>query len=114
NIGVTVRVAEYYIKKMEDTQDKPLKTDLIKKIEVRSIDNGEDGGRVSIFVKSAGVLSPESDTAEYRYFEGETQETLSNYMAKFDTGQKNAPYYTPLLISANAITISPNIQVILR
>lgn len=82
------------------------------------VDKYED--RVKIVVKSAGVVSTESDQMSYEYFEDdETGERTENYVntvtSALDKGKtKHNGKHVPIFITSNAITLSDRVQLIVR
>lgn len=78
----------------------------------------EHEGRVRIVVKSAGVAS--TDKGEYNYFEAGDPEgdSASQYLKTVFEGnefQKRKPgTYAPILLTDNAITLSDDVQMVLR
>lgn len=87
--------------------------------------------RVRINIKSAGIISEDSDVAEYRYFEqhpdeegdryvSRTMRAVANVVADADTvsddfleAESRKPY-RPVFLTDNAITLSERIQLIVR
>lgn len=74
-------------------------------------------GRIKIVVKSAGVAS--DSTGSYHYFEGDPDgNEASKYLKSVFEGnefQKRKPgSYAPILLTDNAITLSDDVQLVLR
>ena len=117
---ITIRVAEYYLKKFKPPKFKrnPLHV-------TEMYVNTDEPDRVKIHVKSAGVASEEGDEG-YQYFEGlddaqsiETAEYLERVMEKPEPSEHDENYvekdtYRPVFISSNAITLSDRVQIIVR
>lgn len=92
---------------------------------VESVDDKEQEGRkrVRVVVKSAGVASAEGDEG-YQYFESQPDGEAAKYIEKvLDAGEdakkktdadKEKPKYAPCFLSANAISLTDDIQVVVR
>lgn len=126
----TQLVAEYYVRKFLEAHPQVV-DDKLKEFYV---DTSKDD-RISIFVRSAGVASEESENSTYYYFESmpdeETEEYVSTVFSDAGTIQDvyeeaqaqareksaheegKAPY-RPVFLSTNAITLSGKIQLVLR
>jgi hypothetical protein len=82
----------------------------------------EDGERVRIRIQSAGIVSESSNDSNYRYFEGVPDPTLAeNYVEDVMDVLQNTiandpskPKYRPIFLSDNAITLSENVQLVIR
>ena len=91
----------------------------------------DENGRVRIVVKSAGIASEEGTDKPYEYFEGKPDESAAAYvgdvmdnpeqiadtyeeMALDTKTEKTAPKYRPVFVTTNAITLSDQLQIILR
>lgn len=79
--------------------------------------------RVRIKVKSAGVASEEGDASSYEYFEAEhdpdAPDTTAYVERAFSVVEDAAPApdrppYRPVFLSSNAITLSDNVQIVIR
>lgn len=102
-------VAEYYLKSYMGKE-----TVKISKIKV---DDTGDGKGIAIYIKSAGVLGEDTDTEAYEYFESLPYNEMAKFFeeeidAKEITEEKKK--YRPLMISSNAITLSNEVQIVLR
>lgn len=116
----TKLVAEYYLKKFKEN------TKVLSIINANMyVDAQED--RVSIYVKSAGVATENSDKTSYGYFEMMPDYEAENYTHKvvgeiedtYDETNEQAQEvednsYRPVFLSTNAITLSNRIQIITR
>lgn len=71
----------------------------------------EGGGGVSVMIKSAGILSDDSDIEQYKYFEYMSPKQIEQYFKKTPKEPKK---YSPIYISSNAITLAGDIQIITR
>ena len=84
-----------------------------------------EGDRVKIFVQSAGVVSEAGDEG-YEYFENLPDETGMEYVEKviadadetdskhMEEMDKERGKYRPVFMSANAITLSDKVQLVIR
>lgn len=87
-----IKVAQYYIDKWN--KEHPYKTVSLQ----------IDGDRVKCFVPSAGAVGENHDEERDELLEKDTQETKSGAKAK----------YSPVFLTCNAITLSEDIQVVIR
>lgn len=119
------RVADYYVARFAPKN----KDGIPCAISVKN-----DGERISIQIKSAGIASEEGTKTPYRYFEGVPHEGASaGYVAEvmqdpgaiqdayeetetlaLQTTDDEKPKYRPVFMSTNAITLSHKLQLILR
>jgi hypothetical protein len=103
-------VAEYYVKKF--TESNSIKSS-VKPIKLSVVENQD--GRINIKIQSAGIAGTDSNKNEYGYFEyssddgSESQEYVSN----IKNSKSDVPY-SPIFMSSNAITLSNDIQLIIR
>lgn len=97
----------------------------------------EEGERIKIVIKSAGIASEEGTTKEYEYFESSPEGQAAGYVGEVmqDPGdiqdayeqtkemianqerqdeRDGKPKYRPVFMSTNAITLSQRIQIVLR
>jgi hypothetical protein len=86
--------------------------------------------RVKIVAKSAGIVGEETETGEYKYFEGHPDGQAADYIAKvmdnpgetedtledtkMELVKENEGQFRPVFLSSNAITLSDKIQIVLR
>ena len=108
-------VADYYVKQFNEAHPEI-------KIQPQVF---EDGGRIKIVVQSAGVVSENGDEG-YRYFEQYPDEVGEDYVDKVVTEadeidsehmeemDRERGKYRPVFMSANAITLSDKIQLVIR
>jgi hypothetical protein len=121
----TKAVAEYYVKRFQSRLQKGISVQLTVT---------DEGGRVKVKAKSAGVAGIEGTDEAYQYFEGaaEGEKKGEEYVSSImddpqeiedvyqDTEQKvlNADEETqafrPVFLTSNAITLSNKIQIVLR
>lgn len=108
-------VAQYYVNIFK--QNVKLKSD-VKPVTIHVED---DLGRIKIKIKSAGIASEESGDNIYKYFEGQPANEGEEYVAAVvnpieeeEIKTENKKEYKPVFLSANAITLSDKIQIIIR
>jgi hypothetical protein len=132
NKETVLAVARYYVdelirlgnNKFKDSNNNVL-------IEVIDCDNsshscgiGHQTGRVKIHIKSAGIAGAQTN-GDYQYFESRPPEegedyveSIVNEVTKLDNKKiddtKSKEKYRPVFASANAITLSDKIQIVLR
>ncbi len=127
----TLKVAQYYVDKfIKNLQDKGKKPPPIRVDETTDI-RGEP--RIRIIVRSAGVESEVQTEQPYQYFESRPAHEAENYVSEVftdpeevadkheelqeasftDSKKKNDPY-RPVFVSTNAISLSNDIQIVLR
>lgn len=99
---VALRVANHYISKLA-TSDK------VSRIEAKIV----DGNRVSILIKSAGILADNTNVEMYQYFETLSPREMDEYFKRDLKKEKEEPY-KPALISTNAISLHNHVQIITR
>ena len=112
------RLAEYYVAKFKANPPQRFKNDPSKLVDI-SVKECDD--RIKIVVKSSGIAS-ESGSDDYRYFEQQPgSEDQSDFVEAVTTdaveateADKGKPKYRPVFLSANAITLSHGIQIIIR
>ncbi len=82
----------------------------------------QDSGRIRIVVKSAGIVSEDGDGG-YRFFEMldpngtdalEYVDAAMKVVNDSSDGEKDRQPYRPVFISSNAITLSDQIQIVIR
>lgn len=113
NVNVALELAEYYLKPFrESNQNKMIEMiEMIEKIEKIEARTNKDG--VSIFIKSAGILTDNTDTDSYEYLEqGDGYTRLESFLDK-ESFKEKKPYSVAMLTS-NAISLHGNVQIILR
>lgn len=119
NGETTFAVADYYVKKFLSTTKSDVKL-FVADEHGHAIDRFSSG-RVKIVAKSAGVVSNDENTkGQYQYFEqadpdGEkSQEYLDGVINNATEKAKEDKSYKPVWMSANAITLSDKIQIVIR
>lgn len=114
-----IKVAEYYARKFNKTikldTDEGV-SDYQPEVRTERIANikGEEEDRVIIYLKSAGVAAEDQDL--YKYFEtvndkSEMEEFVESTLE--DKADDREPY-RPIFLSQNAITLSNQVQIIIR
>lgn len=112
-----LKVANYYVDKFNKNKPNKFKNDPSRTYEAKVREVDYDGEvRVEVFIKSAGIVS-EDGTDDYEYFESQPDESITEAFVDSvmpssgtDAGEK----YRPVFMSTNAITLSHDIQLILR
>jgi len=106
NTDTAAKLANYYVSRLSTPDNEKTQIPIV------SVPHG--GGRVEIKVKSAGIAGEDVDQSQYDYFE--MYPDASNKMAQYLDGamQKNTGRYSALAITTNAITLSDQVQIILR
>lgn len=103
---VAARLANYYISRLPAVENDMTKTPIVSVPESRD--------RVEIKVQSAGVAGEDMDQNKYEYFEqyADGSQRAAAYldaMAAKKTGK-----YTSVAITTNAITLTDDVQIVLR
>lgn len=119
NKETTLAVAKYYVdrfKAISKTKHKYDGREVV--IEVK-----DEPDRVKIFIKSAGIAN-ENGADDYQYFETQPDEAAENYVSQIidevskldDLGhtEEEKAKYRPIFLTANAITLSDKVQLVLR
>jgi hypothetical protein len=116
NKEITKRVAEYYVKQFEENPPSNFKNSGAK-VPITVV---EDGDRIKIMIKSQGIAS-EDGTEEYQYFEQTGIDDISseNFVESVANilnpdSRPAGGQYRPVFLSSNAITLSDDIQIIIR
>lgn len=116
----TVRaVAEYYVAKFKEiSPDHKHKDGVGIQISVK-----EEDDRIRIYIKSAGIAGEKGED-DYQYFESRPDQEAEDYVnnvvdviSKTDElsiEEINDKKYRPVFLSANAITLSDKIQIVIR
>lgn len=116
NHATALAVARYYVDKFNENAAKTtFTTGKTVDMYVKDAD-----GRVSVVVKSAGIAC-EDGANSYQYFEGVADpDAATEYVADImekgtsETTDPTKPKYRPVFLSTNAITLSDQIQLVLR
>lgn len=121
--ATTVAVAKYYVARFHSKNKAGIAVPI-------TVD--DEGDRVRIVVKSAGVASEEGTATPYEYFESRPDDAAGRYVDEVlgDAGDieealeettdaalavdDGKPRYRPVFLSTNAITLSHKVQIVLR
>lgn len=113
-------VVNYYIDKFKKNPPTRFKNEPNK---VAPITVNDDGSRIRIVVKSAGVAN-EDGADNYAYFEQQAPDDAAQFAEQVTQvtqdaeetteADKGKPKYRPMFLSANAITLSHKVQIINR
>jgi hypothetical protein len=123
--ATTLGLANYYLAHFKPRMSKGIAVPLKVK---------DEDGRVSIVVKSAGIVSENGTEKAYEYFEGSPDQAAAAYVGEVmndpgeiedtyqeveklsqnETTDEGKPKYRPVFLTTNAITLSDKIQIIMR
>lgn len=106
-------VAKYYVNQFNE---------LNPNIKIKPWVMIDEDDRVHIRIQSAGIASESNDDSNYQYFEGVPDPTVAeNYIEETmdvlqgkSINDSSKPKYRPIFLSENAITLSDNIQLVIR
>lgn len=103
---VAARLANYYIARLPAVENVMTKTPIVSV--------PPEGGRVEIKVQSAGIAGEDIDQNKYEYFEqyADGSQRAAAYLDAMAT--KKTGKYTSVAITTNAITLTDDIQIVLR
>ena len=103
---VAAKLASYYVSRLPSVDNEMTRTPIVEVPPERN--------RVSIRVKSAGIAGEEIDQSKYEYFE--MYPNAGDRIAQYLDGamQKNTGKYSVLAMTTNAITLTDQIQIVLR
>lgn len=113
----TIQIAKYYVDKFNGTTEMEVKegvtpyTPYVTKTKVKNI-KGVEEDRVMIYIKSAGIAAESQGT--YSYFEQEQEGAANDFIEEMKENDKNKEKYRPVFLSENAITLSNQIQLVIR
>lgn len=105
------RVAEYYVSVFKSKYSPKHRNGMPVGISV--LDSND---RIKIKIQSAGAASS-TQTEEYQYFEGVNPSYSEEYVADLTCAfgkTKKEHVYLPIFLSSNAITLSDNVQLVIR
>lgn len=121
-----MQAALYYVRKFEENPPMTFKNDPTRKV-VLYVEDKED--HVRVVVKSAGIAA-EAAQDDYQYFEAAPDEQGEEFVSRavenvteadelpieaaLDKTKDSRARYRPIFISGNAITLSQNLQIVLR
>jgi hypothetical protein len=102
-----IKIAQYYLEKV-----KKVEQNVIVSIDTNKLD------RISIMIKSVGIIQNNDENKNYEYFEQnqenpEVSNRIESYLNKTNTG-KNVNKYDVLMITSNAITLTNDVQLVFR
>lgn len=122
--ATTKAVADYYVARFQPKSRKGIPA---------RISVYDDGTRIKVVVKSAGIASEDGATKPYEYFETQADGEASGYVGEvmgdageiedtyqdteklaLQTEDDGKPAYRPVFMSTNAITLSHKVQIVLR
>ena len=103
---VAAKLASYYVSRLPAVENEMTRTPIVEVPPERN--------RVTIRVKSAGIAGEEIDQSKYEYFE--MYPNAGDRIAQYLDGamQKNTGKYSVLAMTTNAITLTDQIQIVLR
>jgi hypothetical protein len=136
NKETVLAVSRYYVEKFKKISEHKHKNGDSIIIDVIDCDDVQKGdhviigvnqpGRVKIHIKSAGIAGAKGEK-DYQYFEGQPQEDGDAYVNNVFENISSVdnlivpsattiekPKYQPVFLSANAITLSDKIQIVIR
>lgn len=115
-----LKVAEYYLNWFKMIQNHKNSGGIPYDMTLEELKDSQGRERVRIKIQSAGVAGEEQKEV-YEYFESQPEEMAGEYVEDaFDqqTGptpeDSEKPKYRPVFLSSNAITLSDNVQIIIR
>ena len=115
----TLAVAEYYVKEFARFPPPHFKRG-DRDVKISVLDSGD---RIKIMIKSVGVVSADGDRGEYQYFESltpddpavtEYAEHVCSVLQETKEEKSRRAAFSPLFMSSNAITLTGDIQLIIR
>ena len=103
---VAAKLANYYISRLPAVENEMTRTPIVTV--------PPEGGRVEIKVQSAGVAGESIDQNKYEYFEqyADGSQRAAAYLDAM--AAKNTGKYTSVAITTNAITLTDDVQIVLR
>lgn len=123
----TAAVAHYYVTKFCEARDKRKKEKEEKMTDEEKAEqsSGPDvtikvedkNDRIKIVCKSAGIAAEEEPAKVYQYFESQPPEAAAEYvdnLMEIKSEAKKGPLYRPIVLSSNAISLSGDIQIVIR
>lgn len=133
NKETTKAVAEYYVAKFKAIAALTHKDGMSIEMKVMDGDEQQMGGsgsqslqepgRIKIYIKSSGIAG-EKQNGDYQYFESRPPEEAEDYvdsavksMEEMDekhVNESSIEKYKPVFLSANAITLSNKMQIVIR
>jgi hypothetical protein len=105
-------VAQYYLDEFKKNPPPSFGSGKPLKMWVEDADD-----RVRIIIKSAGIAGEESSDVPYEYFEGRPEEDGAEFVDKALDVRKDKdekPDYRPVFLTDNAISLSGDVQLVIR
>ena len=103
---VAAKLANYYISRLPPVENGMTRTPIVEVPPERN--------RVTIKVKSAGIAGEDIDQSQYEYFEHYPDATSRTMSYLEGAANKSTGKYTSVAITTNAITLTDQIQIVLR
>lgn len=115
-----LKVSLHYVEEFKKAQKLKYGDGIPFHMEVEELTDSLKRERVRIKIKSAGIAGEETKEV-YEYFESQPEERAGEYVEDMfdqdttsdDKDPKKSPY-RPVFLSSNAITLSDNVQIIVR
>jgi hypothetical protein len=124
DLETTKAVAEYYVAKFKENPPQKHGATNPVDIEVKvdhtlATPETPITPRVRIYIRSAGIAGEEKEGSTYEYFESRPPETAEEYVDKqFETKESEATKaesdYRPVFLTDNAISLSGQVQLVIR
>lgn len=103
NVDTAVKVADHYLKQIKTT-------DKVSQVYAQAVETR----RVRIVIKSAGIATEQTNNTQYEYFEMLSVQQMREYFEKLEVVKEDTKDYKILNMNTNAITLSNDVQLILR
>lgn len=103
---VAAKLANYYISRLPEVDNEKTRTPIVEVPPERN--------RVTIRVKSAGIAGEGIDQSQYEYFEQYPDASSLSMSYLEGASNKSTGKYTSVAITTNAITLTDQIQIVLR
>lgn len=121
NIETTEAVANYYVKQYKEKHKDGPYDMFVQREDIKNI-KGETETRVVIFIRSAGVVSDDSEEEDevespFQYLETRSSEEIVDEAESLmlEHAEESAKSdYSPVFLSQNAITLTGKIQLVIR
>lgn len=115
DLQTTLAVAHYYVNKFNEAKGY---TGGNEKTDIPKVENND--GRVRVHIQSRGMASETENERDYQYFEGNVDPRAAEMQEYVDAALRAAEAetkgedYRPIFLTANAITLSADVQCVLR
>jgi hypothetical protein len=116
-------ITQYYVRKFQDENASTSFDNSVRSSDVGLFVKADDGGRIRIVVKSAGIINADGQD-NYEYFESQTLsdpdriedyvESAASVLRVDQRAQKEGLKYHPILMTSNAISLTDKVQLIIR